>query len=165
MRRRRGGWGNCWRRRESGGVGAVATAALEAGGHVTGVIPKFLMAYEIGKIDLPELKVVGSMHERKAAMAELADGFIAMPGGFGRLEGFSEILTWGQLGLHSKPLGLLNVAGFYDHFLAFLDHAVEQGLIKGKHRGLLLTAGGAEKLLEMMEHWRPVTTAKLMTRE
>src|SRR3954462_3128799 len=95
-------------------MGKLATAALAAGGHVTGVIPKFMMTKEVGNIDLPDLRLVNSMHERKALMAELADGFIAMPGGFGTLEEFSEILTWSQLGLHAKPkpLGLLNVAGF-----------------------------------------------------
>jgi len=144
-------------------MGRVATATLEAGGHVTGVIPKFLMAHEIGKIDLPDLKIVDSMHERKALMAELSDGFIAMPGGFGTLEEFSETLTWGQLGLHTKPFGLLNVAGFYDHFLAFLDHAVERQLIKSKHRQLLLTDARPGKLLDMMENWRPVSIPKLMT--
>ncbi|MCL2648848.1 MAG: TIGR00730 family Rossman fold protein [Phycisphaerales bacterium] len=132
-------------------MGKIATATLEAGGHVIGVIPKFLMAFEIGKIELPDLRIVGSMHERKALMAELSDGFIALPGGFGTLEEFCEILTWGQLGLHAKPFGLLNVAGFYDHFLAFLDHAVERQLIKRKHRTLILTANGPDALLQQMK--------------
>jgi uncharacterized protein (TIGR00730 family) len=146
-------------------MGKLATAALEAGGHVTGVIPQFMMDKEIGRIDLPELKIVGSMHERKALMAELADGFIALPGGFGTLEEFSEILTWGQLGLHAKPFGLLNVAGFYDHFLAFLDHAVARGLIKPKHRALLLTADAPAALLELLRTWKPAPGKKWITPE
>ncbi len=146
-------------------MGKVATAALEAGGHVTGVIPRFLMEKEIGKIDLLDLRVVESMHERKALMAELAEGFIALPGGFGTLEEFAEILTWGQLGLHAKPLGLLNTAGFYDHFLAFLDHATLRGMIKPKHRALLLTAHEPAELLEMMAVWKPAAGPKYMTPE
>ena len=143
----------------------LATAALAAGGHVTGVIPRFMMDKEIGRIDLPELKIVASMHERKATMAQLADGFIALPGGYGTLEEFSEILTWGQLGLHAKPFGLLNVAGFYDHFLAFLDHTVARGLIKPKHRALLLTADDPATLLEAMRQWKPAPGKKWITPE
>jgi uncharacterized protein (TIGR00730 family) len=146
-------------------MGRVATAALAAGGHVTGVIPKFLMAKEIGKIELPDLRIVESMHDRKALMAELSDGFIALPGGFGTLEEFCESLTWGQLGLHAKPFGLLNVAGFYDHFLAFLDQAVNRQLIRPKHRALLLTAEDPGELLTLMDRWRPVLTPRLMTPE
>jgi uncharacterized protein (TIGR00730 family) len=123
------------------------------------------MAKEIGKIELPDLRIVASMHDRKALMAELSDGFIALPGGFGTLEEFCEILTWGQLGLHAKPLGLLNVAGFYDHFLAFLDQAVNRQMIKAKHRGLLLTAEEPRELLTLMEEWRPMLTPRLMTPE
>jgi uncharacterized protein (TIGR00730 family) len=146
-------------------MGRVATAALAAGGHVTGVIPKFLMAKEIGKIELPDLRIVESMHDRKALMAELSDGFIALPGGFGTLEEFCEILTWGQLGLHAKPFGLLNIAGFYDHFLAFLDQAVNRQLIRPKHRALLLTAEDPGELLTLMDQLRPVLTPRLMTPE
>src|SRR5436190_22358694 len=126
----------------------MATAALEAGGEVIGVLPRFFMEKEIGKIELTELRLVDSMHERKALMNELADGFIAMPGGFGTLEEFCEVLTWGQLGLHGKPLGMLNTARFYDDFLAFLDHATARGLIKAKHREMLLTAEEPGELLE-----------------
>jgi uncharacterized protein (TIGR00730 family) len=146
-------------------MGRAASTALEAGGHVTGVIPRFLMEFEIGKIELPDLRIVESMHERKALMAELSDGFIALPGGFGTLEEFCEILTWGQLGLHNKPFGLLNVAGFYNHFLAFLDHAVAQALIKPKHRALILTSPDPGELLDLMHQWRPIQTPKLITRE
>jgi uncharacterized protein (TIGR00730 family) len=136
-------------------MGKVATAALTNGGHVIGVIPKFLMEKEIGKIELPDLRIVGSMHERKALMSELSEGFIAMPGGFGTLEEFCEILTWGQLGLHVKPFGLLNVAGFYDHFLAFIDNAVNRQLIKQKHRDLLLTHEDPRELIHLMRQWHP----------
>lgn len=146
-------------------MGKLATAALAAGGHVTGIIPQFMLDKEIGRIDLPDLRVVDSMHARKALMAELADGFIALPGGFGTLEEFCEMLTWGQLGLHRKPFGLLNVAGFYDHFLAFIDHAVARGLIKPKHRSLMLTAHEPAALLEMMHNWKPVTGPKWITPE
>ncbi len=131
-------------------MGKIATAVLAGGGHVTGVIPQFMLQKEIGKIDLPDLRIVQSMHERKALMAELAEGFIAMPGGFGTLEEFTEILTWGQLGLHQKPLGLLNVAGFFDHFAAFVDHAVGAGFIKPRHRGLMLMDSDPAALLEKM---------------
>ena len=146
-------------------MGKLASSALNAGGHVIGVIPRFMMDKEIGKIELPDLRIVGSMHERKALMSELADGFVALPGGFGTLEEMSEILTWGQLGLHQKPFGLLNIAGFYDHFLAFLDHAVTRGLIKTKHRALLLTADDPTALLDQMAQWKPTLTNKWITPE
>jgi len=146
-------------------MGKLATAALEAGGHVTGVIPRFMMDKEIGRIDLPDLRIVDSMHARKALMSDLADGFVAMPGGFGTLEEFCEILTWGQLGLHQKPFGMLNVAGFYDHFLAFIDHAVAHGLIKAKHRALILTAEEPAGLLRQMQEWKPVESKKWITPE
>jgi uncharacterized protein (TIGR00730 family) len=105
------------------------------------------------------------MHERKALLAQISDGFIAMPGGFGTLEEFTETLTWGQLGLHQKPFGLLNVAGFYDHFLAFIDNAVNRQFIKPKYRALLLEAREPVELLEKMNHWRAQLTVKLMTPE
>lgn len=146
-------------------MGKLATAAMEAGGNVTGVIPKFLLEKEIGKLDIQDLRVVGSMHERKALMAEISDGFIAMPGGFGTFEEFCEILTWGQLGLHQKPFGLLNVAGFYDHFITFVDHAVSRQFIKPRHRGLLLTAEKPESLLAQMRAWKPDVTPKWITPE
>jgi uncharacterized protein (TIGR00730 family) len=144
-------------------MGKLATAALAAGAHVTGVIPKFLMEKEIGKIELPDLRIVTSMHERKALMAELADGFMALPGGFGTLEEFCEILTWSQLGLHQKPFGLLNTDGFYDHFLAFIDNAVARQLIRPKHRELLLTATEPAELLDLMRNFQPALTPKWIT--
>ncbi|HVS69661.1 MAG TPA: TIGR00730 family Rossman fold protein [Phycisphaerae bacterium] len=136
-------------------MGTLATAALNAGAHVTGVIPSFLMQKEIGNIDLPDLRIVNSMHDRKALMADLADGFIALPGGFGTLEEFCEILTWAQLGLHQKPFGLLNVAGFYDHFLAFIDNAVARQLIKPKHRRLLMSSPDPAELLALLQNFQP----------
>ena len=146
-------------------MGKLASACLAAGGHVTGVIPQFMMDKEIGRIDLSDLRIVHSMHERKALMAQLADGFIALPGGFGTLEELSEILTWSQLGLHTKPVGLLNTAHFYDHLLAFLDHATARGLIHTKHRALLLTAEDPESLLTQMREWQPTPTKKWITPE
>ncbi len=146
-------------------MGKVATAALAVGGQVSGVIPRFMMDKEIGKIDLPDLRIVDSMHARKALMNELSDGFIALPGGFGTLEEFCEVLTWGQLGLHAKPLGLLNTAGFYDHFLAFLDHATARGLIKAKHRAMLLTSDEPAELLSKMRTWKPHPEKKWITPE
>jgi uncharacterized protein (TIGR00730 family) len=109
-------------------MGAVADAVLAAHGHVTGVIPKALVAKEVAHDGLSELRVVGSMHERKTIMADLADGFIAMPGGWGTLEEFFETLTWAQLGLHRKPCGLLNVQGYFDRLLSFMAHAMDEVL-------------------------------------
>lgn len=131
-------------------MGVIADACMAAGGHVIGVIPQALMDLEVGHTGIQDLRVVGSMHERKAMMAELSDGFVAMPGGFGTLEEFCEILTWGQLGIHRKPFGLLNVEGYYDHFLRFLDHAVEEKLLKPRHRALVLESGDPVTLLEKM---------------
>jgi uncharacterized protein (TIGR00730 family) len=120
-----------------GGIGlmaAVADAALAAGAEVIGVIPQHLVDREVAHRGLSELRVTGSMHERKATMAELSDGFVALPGGFGTLEEFTEVLTWSQLGLQSKPCGLLDVAGYYGALLAFLDHAVTERFIRAEHR-------------------------------
>ncbi|HLO76698.1 MAG TPA: TIGR00730 family Rossman fold protein, partial [Magnetospirillum sp.] len=118
-------------------MGIVANAALAAGGEVIGVIPDALMRMEVGNPNLTALHVVGTMHERKAMMAELSDGFIALPGGIGTLEELFEVWTWGQLGLHPKPLGLLDVAGYYDHLHAFLDHTVAEGFLKDRHRAMV----------------------------
>ena len=136
-----------------GGVGLmnqVAEGALNASGRVIGVIPKKLNDLELGRTDLSELHIVDSMHQRKAKMAELADGFIAMPGGFGTLEEIFEVTTWTQLRYHLKPVGLLNVNGFYDHILAFLQHAVAQGFIRELHKDLLLADTDPERLLVRM---------------
>ena len=131
-------------------MGLVADAALRAGGHVIGVIPQALVLKEVVHEGLPDLRTVKTMHERKALMAELADGFIALPGGFGTYEEFCEILAWSQLGWHQKPFGLLNVAGFYQSLLAFLDHAVAEGFIKSPHRELVLVENNVEAMLQRL---------------
>lgn len=131
-------------------MGTVADAALEAGGRVVGVMPVALVEREIAHTGLTELHVVASMHERKARMADLSDAFLALPGGFGTLDELCEILTWAQLGIHRKPVGLLNVAGYYDHFLALLDHQVREGLLQSKHRDHLTVDDDPERLLEKL---------------
>ena len=128
-------------------MGEVADAALAAGGQVIGVIPEKLALKEITHEGLTELFVVTSMHERKAKMAELADAFVVLPGGWGTFEEMFEVLTWLQLGYHRKPVGLLNVGGYYDGLLGFLDHAVESGFIKPADRRLLIDADDPESLL------------------
>lgn len=132
-------------------MGRLADATLAAGGRVVGVMPDFLIAKEIGHPGLTELKITTSMHERKDVMASLSDGFIAMPGGFGTLEEFFEIITWSQLGLHAKPCGLLNVNGYYDFLLRFLDTAVERRLLRPENRDMVLVAPDAEGLLDRMQ--------------
>lgn len=129
-------------------MGALADAALNAGGKVIGVIPQALQKKEIAHTSLTELHVVESMHKRKALMAELSDGFVALPGGMGTLEELCEILTWAQLGFHKKPCGLLNVGGYYDLLLGFLDNSVTQGFIHPAHCGMLLAAPEAPALLD-----------------
>jgi len=128
-------------------MGVVADAALKAGGAVIGVIPKALQAKELAHTGLTELHVVESMHERKALMAELSDGFIALPGGYGTLEEFCEILTWTQLGLQRKPCGLLNIEGYYDHLLKLFDHAVAEQFVRQAHRGMVLDDADPETLV------------------
>ncbi len=129
-------------------MGIVADAALEAGGRVTGVIPEALMDTEVGHDCLTELLVVKDMHERKARMAALADGFIALPGGIGTLEELFEVWTWLQLGYHEKPVALLNVQGFYDQLLAFLDNQRDAGFLRAEHRALLVDDRDAARLLD-----------------
>ncbi len=129
-------------------MGALASAVMERGGSVIGIMPQALMRREIGNDHLTELQVVDSMHERKAAMADQSDGFIALPGGMGTFEELFEILTWAQLGFHNKPVGLLNIDGYYDHLIQFLDHAVEQGLLRQQHRDLLRVQQDPETLLD-----------------
>ncbi|WP_027192781.1 LOG family protein [Megalodesulfovibrio gigas] len=143
-----------------GCMGAVADAALDAGGRVVGIIPRSLWEKEIGHPGLTELLVVDSMHERKAAMAAHSDAFIALPGGVGTLEEFFEVMTWSQLGFHHKPCGLLNVGGYYDGLAAFLDHAVTQGFLKEPHRRIALTDADPEALLEAFARWIPPRTGK-----
>ena len=126
----------------------IADTVLELKGHVTGVIPNSLVGKEVAHLGLTALRVVDSMHERKALMAELSDGFIAMPGGIGTMEELFEVLSWAQLGLHEKPCALLNVAGYYDPLIQFLDRAVEQDFIKAKHRALLIVESDPGRLLD-----------------
>jgi uncharacterized protein (TIGR00730 family) len=129
-------------------MGALADSAIEAGGEVVGVIPRALVEREIAHPGLTELHVVASMHERKALMAELSDAFVALPGGIGTLEELIEVYTWSQLRLHDKPLGVLNVAGYYDGLAAFLDHAVTEGFLPAAQRAKLLTAAEPGALLD-----------------
>jgi hypothetical protein len=141
-------------------MGVVADAVLKNGGHVIGVIPQSLVIKEVVHEKLPDLRVVKSMHERKALMAELADGFIALPGGYGTFEEFCEVLAWGQLGYHQKPFGLLNAAGFYHGLLEFFDHAAREGFIRPRHRELVLAEDKAEKLLERLKSFEPLMEVK-----
>lgn len=148
-----------------GMMGALANAVLDAGGHVTGVIPTDLVDKEIAHKHLSELRIVGSMHERKQLMADLSDGFIALPGGLGTFEEFFEVVTWAQLGFHSKPCGLLNVCGYYDKLLAFLDDAVQERLIRAEHRAIILQSSDAADLLQQMSAYTPPTVEKWLDRK
>ncbi len=146
-------------------MGAVADACLAAGGTVIGIIPEALMGKEVAgrTVDhrtLTRIEVVDSMHTRKARMAELSDGFVALPGGFGTFEEFCEILTWGQLGFHVKPMALLNVNGFYDPLLAMFDKAVEEGFLRAQNRAMALADSDIERLLEAMTTYRPEAVSK-----
>jgi uncharacterized protein (TIGR00730 family) len=145
-------------------MGVVADAALEAGADVVGVIPQALVDREIAHPGLDDLRVVGSMHERKALMADLADGFIALPGGMGTLEELFEVYTWTQLGLHSKPLGLLDVRGYYGRLAAFLDHAVAERFLTPEHRGMLVVEERPEAMIEAFTRWRPPSRTKWIDR-
>jgi uncharacterized protein (TIGR00730 family) len=136
-------------------MGVIANAVLEAGGEVIGVMPRAMVDREIAHRGLSELHVVSSMHERKALMAERSDGFVAMPGGIGTLEELFEVWTWSQLGLHAKPCGLLNVDGFYDSLLSFLDHVQDAGFLKPMYRAVLLTERTPEALLEAFARYQP----------
>ena len=131
-------------------MGVIADATLAAGGKVIGVIPEALMAKELGHKSIQDLRVVKTMHERKALMAELSDGFIAMPGGIGTFEEFFEIVTWAQLGFHSKPCALLNVNGFYDPLLQLVDHAIAEQFVKPKQRELVVVESDFSTLLDRM---------------
>jgi len=141
-------------------MGIVADAVLKHGGHVIGVIPEKLVIKEVVHEKLPDLRVVKDMHERKALMAELSDGFIALPGGYGTFEEFFEVLAWSQLGWHTKPFGLLDIGGFYRSLLEFLDHTRNEGFIRPQHRELVLVADGAETLLQRMQEFRPPSDVK-----
>jgi uncharacterized protein (TIGR00730 family) len=131
-------------------MGVLADAMLERGGRVIGVIPRMLLEREVGHRKVTELKIVASMHERKAVMAELSDAFVVLPGGFGTLDETFEMLTWAQLGLQPQPVGLLNVGGYFDRLLEFLDHAAAQGFVSAPHRALLAVADEPTALLERL---------------
>lgn len=143
-------------------MGVVADAVLAAGGEAVGVIPDALMRREVGHGGLTELHVVDSMHERKARMADLSDGFVALPGGFGTFEEFCEVLTWSQLGIHPKPCGLLNTAGYYAPLLAMFDHAVSESFVRPQHRALVLEEADPARLLDRLAAFVPPRTEKWM---
>ena len=143
-------------------MGIIADEVLRLGGDVTGVIPIALVEREVGHQGLTKLHVVDTMHQRKAMMADLADGFIAMPGGIGTLEELFEVLTWSQLGLHEKPIGLLNVHGFYDGLIAFLDQVSDQGFLRNQHRDLLLHDSDPANLLQQFSIWKSGTVDDLL---
>jgi uncharacterized protein (TIGR00730 family) len=139
----------------TGLMGQLADAVLAAGGTVTGVIPRGLERRELAHRGLTRLEVVASMHERKARMASLADGFVALPGGMGTLEELAEILTWAQLGLHARPVGLLDVGGYYDSLVAFFDRATADGFLRAEHRRLLAVEREPSALLDRFAAWAP----------
>jgi uncharacterized protein (TIGR00730 family) len=138
---------------DKGIMGIIADAVLEQGGKVHGVIPKMLCDKELAHHGLTELHIVSSMHQRKTMMAALSDGFIAMPGGYGTLEEIIEMVTWGQLQFHDKPCGLLNVDGYFDHLLKFLDHATAEGFLREENRQMLLCANTAVALVQQFEEY------------
>ncbi len=138
---------------DKGIMGILADTVLELGGKVHGVIPKMLTDREIAHQGLTELHVVASMHERKTMMAALSDGFVAMPGGFGTLEEIVEIITWGQLRFHDKPCGLLNVDGYFDHLLAYFDHANKEGFLRRENRDMLLVDNDPAGLIQQFERY------------
>jgi uncharacterized protein (TIGR00730 family) len=136
-------------------MGVISHEVIDNKGTVIGVIPRVLKSREVANQNITELRLVNSMHERKAMMFELSDGFIALPGGMGTLEEFAEMITWGQLGIHQKPCGLLNVNGFYDPLIAFIDHAVKERFIKSEHRSLVIIEEEPELLLKRFREFRP----------
>jgi uncharacterized protein (TIGR00730 family) len=146
-------------------MGIAANAALAAGGKVIGVIPADIADKEVGHHGLTELQIVDSMHERKMRMAKLADGIIALPGGLGTLEELFEMLTWSQLGFHNKPIGLVNIEGYFDLLLAFLDHSVEERFVKQIHRDLLLMDNNCDRLLDRMLSYEPPAVDKWLDLE
>ncbi len=141
-------------------MGVLADTILQAGGEAIGVMPQALIDREIGHPGLTELKVVDSMHERKAQMAELADGFVAVPGGIGTLEELIEVYTWSQLGIHDKACGVLNTRGYYDGLAAFLDHAVQEGFLRTQHRAVLTVTEDPRELLDAMADFKPPRVGK-----
>lgn len=146
-------------------MGAIADAVMAEKGVVVGVIPDFLKTKEIGHTGVSELIVVDTMHDRKRIMNELCDGIIALPGGFGTMEELFEMLTWGQLGLHPKPVGLLNTDGFYDHLIAFIQTMVDSALLRAENQAMLLVANTIEELLEKMENYTAPAIPKWLNKE
>ena len=144
----------------TGLMGALADATLAADGEIVGVMPRHLVEREVAHLGLTRLETVASMHERKARLSEMADAFVALPGGLGTLEEFIEIWTWGQLGLHQKPYGLLDVAGYYTPLLAFLDHAVREGFFRAEHRAMVRVSPEPEALIASMEAAPPPALPK-----
>jgi hypothetical protein len=141
-------------------MGEIANAVLAGGGRAIGVIPKTLVDKELAHRSLTELRVVNTMHERKALMSELSDAFIALPGGIGTLEEFFEVLTWAQLGFQKKPCGLLNIAGYYDHLIAFIDKMVSEGFLNESHRELMVIEKDPDAIIEKLKSHKPVFTDK-----
>ena len=141
-------------------MGAIADAVLAASGQVIGVIPQFLATKELLHTGVTDLRVTNDMHERKALMAELADGFLALPGGLGTFEELFEVLTWSQLGLHQKPIGLLNVAGYFDSLVAMIDRAIADGFCKAEHRRLFVVEAEPTRLLDQLRHHEPPSAPK-----
>ena len=146
-------------------MGAVADATLAAGGEVIGVIPEALVGWEVAHTGLTDLRVVGSMHERKALMADLADGFIALPGGFGTFEELCEVLTWSQLGFHTKPCGVLNVEGYFDALCRLFDHAAAERFIRPAHRDLVLEDDDPRRLLDRLAQFQAPPVDKWIDRD
>jgi uncharacterized protein (TIGR00730 family) len=146
-------------------MGTIADAVLAAGGTAIGVIPQVLVDKELAHQGLTQLHIVGSMHERKALMADLSDGFIALPGGFGTFEEFCEVLTWAQLGFHQKPCGLLNVEDYYSPLIAMFDHATVEQFVRSPHRSLVLEAQDPDHLLDKLASYEPITVQKWLDRK
>ena len=146
-------------------MGTVADAVLEAGGDVVGVIPELLMEKEVAHLELTEIHTVTTMHERKKMMIDLADGFVALPGGFGTLEELSEVCCWYQLGIHQKPCALLNIEGFYDQLIAFLNTLVDQKFSKPEHIESLLLADNVDDLVGLLKHFEPSYSDKWIDRD
>lgn len=146
-------------------MGAIANGAVESGGEVIGVLPHFLNKKEIAHNNLTEMILVDTMHERKMKMNELSDGTISLPGGYGTMEEFFEMLTWGQLGLHEKPVAILNTNGFYDSLLELIQKMVDDGFLKEIYRDMLLSSNDIEELLEKMNKYQPIYVEKWIEKE
>ncbi len=146
-------------------MGSIADAVLEGGGEVIGIIPQGLVTREVAHHGITKLVIVHSMHERKAKMAELSDGFVAMPGGYGTFEEFCEIITWAQLGLHRKPCGILNVEGYYDPLLALFDRAVAEGFVHPTNRRLVIQETDPDRLLDLLSNYTPPNTERWIGRD